>query len=116
MTPLMVHVPEIAPISKRMTMAVVTLPMLLEIAFSKSFQGVLKSHMDSQIQTPAAVSRATWLAPRIESLPKMLTSRASKTMRTRMGIRDMRIRVRERGFMQCSFYSRLQRYANNPVY
>ena len=80
-------------------MAVVTLPILLEIAFSKSFHGVLNSHIDSQMQTPAAAISATWLAPRMESLPNMLTSKASKAISTMIGTRDTRILLRERLFI-----------------
>ena len=71
-------------------MAVVTSPMLLLIASSKAFQGVLNSHIARQTHTPAAKSSATWLAPRIESLPKMLMSKASSTTKTTTGIREMR--------------------------
>ena len=47
--PLTVQVPEIAPIRNKMTMAVVTSPMLLLIVSSKSCHGTLNSHMASQM-------------------------------------------------------------------
>ena len=92
MTPLIVQVPEMAPIRNRMTIAVVTSPILLLIASSKAFQGVLNSHIDRQMHTPAAKNRATWLAPRMESLPKMLMSKASSTTSTATGTREMSVR------------------------
>ena len=88
--PLLVHVPDIAPISSRMTMAVVTSPTLLLMASSKAFHGVLNSHMLSQMQMPAATKRATWLAPSIASLPKILMFRASKATNTITGISEMK--------------------------
>ena len=57
--PLTVQVPEIAPMRNRMTIAVVTSPMLLLIASSKSCHGTLNSHMASQMATPAEKISAT---------------------------------------------------------
>ena len=91
MIPLMVQVPEMAPIMKRMMMAEVTSPMLFPMASSKTFQGVLNSQTPSHTQMPAAISRTTWLAPRMESLPKMLISNPSSTTRTSTGIREIRV-------------------------
>ena len=90
--PLIVHVPEIAPIRNRMTMAVVTSPMLFLISSSKTSHGTLNSHIASQIAIPAENNNATWLAPRIASLPKMLMFNAKNTIRTRIGIREIPIR------------------------
>jgi len=41
MTPLAIHVSEMAPISSRITIAIVTSPTPSAIAFSKLFHGVL---------------------------------------------------------------------------
>ena len=87
--PLTVQVPEIAPIRNKMTMAVVTSPMLLLIVSSKSCHGTLNSHMASQMATPAEKSSATWLAPRMASLPNMLMFSARSVTRIRIGIRDI---------------------------
>ena len=95
----MVHVPEIAPIRNRITIAVVMSPMLLLMASSNLDHGALKSHMDSQMQMPAAVSRETWLAPRMESLPKMLMSKASITTSTATGISEMQVLIIEVRFI-----------------
>ena len=70
-TPLMVQVPEMAPIRNRMTMAVVTSPTLLLMASSNSPHGTLNSHMDNHTHTPAAKSSVTWDAPRMEFDPKI---------------------------------------------
>ena len=69
MTPLPVQVPEIAPMRNRMSMADVTSATFSLIAASNSFQGVLNTHIDRAMQTALAKSSATWLAPRMESLP-----------------------------------------------
>ena len=87
--PLIVHVPEIPPIKKRITMAVVTSPILPFIASSKSRHGTLKSHIASHTQIPAEKSKATWLAPRIASLPKMLISRARSATSVVIGINEI---------------------------
>ena len=88
--PLAIQVPDMAPISKSMTIAVVTLPMLLFIASSKALQGVLNSHMLSQTARPAATRSATWLAPSIASLPKILMLSASMATRISTGISEMK--------------------------
>ena len=72
-----------------MTIAVVTSPMLLLIASSKSCHGTLNSHIASQIHIPVETSNETWLAPSMASLPKMLMSSASSITRTRTGIREI---------------------------
>ena len=87
--PLIVQVPEMAPIRNRMTIAVVTSPMLLFIASSKSFQGILKSHVERHTQIPALNSSDTWLAPRMASLPNMLMSRARRMTRAMTGISEI---------------------------
>ena len=79
-----------APISNSITIADVTLPILLLIPSSKADQRTLNSHIDSQTAMPVASSRATWLAPCMESLPSMLTLNASMAISTTIGIRDMR--------------------------
>ena len=87
--PLMVQLPEMEPMRKRMTIAVVTSDTLPLMATSKSAQGTLKSHMASQTQIPAEKSRDTWLAPYMASLPKMLISTANKATSVRIGMREM---------------------------
>ncbi len=94
--PLMVQVPEMAPIKNRITMAVVTSPMLLWMASSNLCHGVLKSHMESQMQIPAENSRDTWLAPRMASLPNMLMFKASSVTSTATGIREIKVLKRGR--------------------
>ena len=89
--PLTVQVPEMPPISRRMTMAVVMSPTFALIASSKAFQGVLKKNMESAMHTPAEKRRETWLAPRMASLPNTLISSASRATSTAMGIRDTRV-------------------------
>lgn len=87
--PLIVQVPEMAPMRNRMTRAVVTSPMLLFIASSKLSQGTLNIHIDSQTQTPAEKRRDTWLAPRMASLPNMLISKAKRTIKVNTGIKEI---------------------------
>ena len=82
-----------------MTMAVVTSPILLLMAASKSFHGYLNSHMASHTQTPAENSSATWLAPSMESLPNMLIFRASSIIRMTKGMRDMDVLIIEARFI-----------------
>ena len=43
--------------------------------------------MERAMQIPAAKSRDTWLAPRMESLPKMLMSTASRAISTIKGMK-----------------------------
>ena len=90
-TPLTIQVPEMAPIRNRITMAVVMSPTLDLMASSKSFQGVLYSHMLSHTQMPAANSRETCDAPRMESDPKMLISNANSPTSTRTGTAAMSV-------------------------
>ena len=87
--PLMVHVPEMAPIRNKMTIAEVTSPILLLMASSKSFHGILKSHVDNQTAIPAQNSNETWLAPKMASLPNMLISNANRMTRVIIGINEM---------------------------
>ena len=58
-TPLIVQVPETAPMRKRMRVAPATSAKLLPMAFSKAFHGVLKKVDANSTQTPADASRAT---------------------------------------------------------
>ena len=74
---------------KRMSVAPAMSEKLCPMAFSNSFQGVLKKRDASSTQTPDEVSRATWLAPRMASLPKTPMLMASSVMRTRTGTREM---------------------------
>ena len=80
-------------------MAVVTSPMLLLMAYSKSFQGFLNSHIASHTQMPAEKSRATWLAPRMESLPNMPIFRERSITRTMIGTSDMQVLMSEARFI-----------------
>ncbi len=93
MMPLAVHVPEIAPIRKSISMAEVTSETFFSISRVKASQGVLKIHIDSQMHTPDARSRATWLAPRMESLPNMVMFMASVIMRMSIGASDTDVRI-----------------------
>ena len=63
--------------------------MLFLISSSKSCHGILKSHMASQMATPAENRSDTWLAPRIASLPNMLMFSARSVTRIRIGIKDI---------------------------
>ena len=101
----MVHVPEIPPIMNSMTIAVVTSPMLLRIASSKSSHGFLKSHIASHTHRPDAKRRETWLAPNIASLPKKLMFNASSIISTAIGINDMTVRIIDARFIFTSFTS-----------
>ena len=85
-TPLAVHVPEMAPIIKRMRMAMATSPMFSIMAFSNAFQGVLYSQVESAIQTPAPTRRATWEDPAMESAPQMTMVVASSITTTPIGM------------------------------
>lgn len=58
-TPLAVHVPEIAPIRKSIRMAVVTSDTFSLIAVSNADHGVLNIHIERAIQTALAKSSAT---------------------------------------------------------
>ena len=87
-TPLIVQVPETPPMRKRMRVAPAMSEKFRPIAFSNSFQGVLKNNAASSTQTPDETSSATWLAPRMASLPKMPMLMASSVIRTRTGIRE----------------------------
>ena len=89
-TPLVVQVPETAPMKRRITRATTTSAMFSFMPFSKAFHGVLNSHMDSAMATPADTSSATWLAPRIESLLNMLTLRDSSRVSTMIGMEETR--------------------------
>ena len=91
-TPLIIHVPEMAPIRKRIRIADATSPTFPAIAFSNSFHGVLYRHIDNATHTPAATRSATWDAPRMESDPKMEMSRASRAIRTTRGMNAMMVR------------------------
>ena len=62
---------------------------LWPMAASNAFQGVLKKIEASRTQTPDEASSATWLAPRMASLPKMPMLMASSVMRARTGTREM---------------------------
>lgn len=62
-TPLTIHVPLRAPISSKMSMALVTLEMLCVIAFSKSFHGMRKKQVPISTQIADTASSVTWLAP-----------------------------------------------------
>lgn len=97
--PLMVHVPEMPPIMNNITMAVVTSPILLRMAASKSSHGFPNSHMASHTQRPAENSSDTWLAPNMASLPKKLIFNASKITSTAIGTSDMHVRMMEALFM-----------------
>ena len=90
-TPLIVQVPDTAPIRKRMRMALPTSAMCPLMASSNFSQGIWKKRIDSQMQTPAEKSRTTWLAPRMASLPKMLIFSASRATSTISGIREMQV-------------------------
>ena len=87
------------PIMNKITMAVVTSPMLLLIASSNSSHGFLKSHIASHTQIPAENSSATWLAPRIASLPKMVMFNASRMTNTTIGTNEMQVRITDAFFI-----------------
>lgn len=85
----MVQVPDMPPIRNNITIAVVTSPILLRIASSKSCHGFLKSHIASHTQIPAENSSETWLAPRIASLPKKLMFNANNMISIMIGINEI---------------------------
>ena len=58
---------------------------------TKKAHGFLNSHMASHTAMPDANSRATWLAPWMESLPRMLMSKASRPISTITGMRAMMV-------------------------
>lgn len=70
MIPLIIHVPEMAPTIMRMKIADEMPLILFPTHSSNSVKGTLKKSIPNHMAMPDAASRATWLAPRMESLPK----------------------------------------------
>ena len=90
-TPLIVHVPDRAPIRSRRRIICAMPPMLDPIAFSNSLHPLPKKALERMQHTAVEKRRATWLAPDRASVPKMLTLSARSPINTRIGINEIAI-------------------------
>ena len=84
MTPLSIQVPANAPISKRMSMALMAERILYTMLSNICFMGTF-SIIPITLATAADNKRAIWLAPEVAISPKNITFSTSNTISTKMG-------------------------------
>ena len=83
--PLIIQLPEIIPISRRISTALPMERMLSSMAVSRLCQEFLHTSIDTAMPSPAARISASWLAPSIASAPKKRTTKNSSTIRNTIG-------------------------------
>ena len=99
-TPLTIHVPLSAPMSRRITKALDTLDTFLVMARSKWSQGTWSTAMPMRTQKAETTMSVTCEAPIRASLPKARMVNTSMTTRTTRGRRDNRAEGRRMGGLQ----------------
>ena len=87
-TPLIIQLPDKAPINRRMIRAVVTPNMLEHIASSIFFHRTWQKSMDKAVQQAVVNSRTTWLPPLSASLPNSRMVKNKRTIMTPRGIKE----------------------------
>ncbi len=88
-TPLAIHVPAMAPMSSRMTMAGVALCMLTITASSSLCHEQRYRHMAIAAHAALAASSENWLPPAMASPPKRLITEARSMTSVASGTSDM---------------------------
>lgn len=88
--PLIIQLPDKAPISNKMIKATATPSMLLQIACSISFHLTRHTAIAKIELTAVVVSNTTWLAPLNASLPNVRMVINNKNTNTRIGISERR--------------------------
>ena len=111
--PLIIHVPEMAPIRKSMRIAVPIELMFPVIASSNFFQGTWHTIIAIATQTVAPKRRATWLAPSRASAPKKRITKKSAAISTTKGTSDNPHDGVRSSFLAVLFFKSLKDYFAN---
>ena len=84
--PLIIHDPASIPTQRRIKRVILTSPIVDLICFSKVLQGTRYTAMDRQTHTAMPISKAIWLPPLSESLPKSEITNDRKPINTTTGM------------------------------